>query len=186
MNGEHGLVCTVRAHNVDGTRDALKIGFKSVASKNVNVDLPEFAESAALGTLVAVHVRNGEPLEREVQLSHLARNHARNGGGHFGTDRKIALAAVGEVVGLLVCNLVTALCGIELQGFEHGTVVFVKGRTFKNVTDDTEEPVAQTHFLRIEVARAFVGLCRKLFTHDLDSFRPIIRKHSYTSSNYSR
>ena len=161
VNGEHRLVRTVCLEYVDRAGDTFKICLVGIASEDVDVYLPELAETSSLGTLVAVHIGNREPLEREIELTHLTCDHTGNAGGHFGTDSKSAVTAVGKVVGLFVRDLLTALCGIEFERLEHRSVVFLEGSKFKCLADLTEEPVAETHILGIKITCTLIGLGRK-------------------------
>ena len=128
------------------------------------------AQTTSLGTLIAVKVRDRKPFKRHIKLTELVCYHTCDGGSHFGTNRKVSASSVGEVVGLLVYDLDSALCGVNVEGFEHGSVVFVECGKLERASDLTEKPVAKAHIGGIKISCALVGLCRKNVSHSKNLF----------------
>ena len=118
------------------------------------------AKSAALRALIAVEVRDAEPLERHIQLCALCCNESGNGRSHFGADSQTATTAVLEVIGLFASDFLAAFCYIEVKTFNHRAVIFVEGGQLKRVSDLSEEPVAELHVVGVKVSCALIGLCR--------------------------
>jgi len=155
---EHRGVSSENAENADRADYRFEIGFISIAAENIDVELPELAQTSALGILAAVHIGYGEPTEGEIQLALLSRDHTRDRGCHLGTDRETSMSFILKIIGLLARELLAALGDIEVKGFEHRSAVLLKAGKRQGIAYLTEEPVTQSHIARIKIARTLIGL----------------------------
>ena len=84
-----------------------------------------FSQAPFLLAFVAKQLGYGEPFDGLLIASLVRRNHPRQGRGHFGAQRDLALAFVFEVVELTY-DLSAAFSREEFERFERRAVVFAK------------------------------------------------------------
>jgi hypothetical protein len=82
------------------------------------------------------------------------RDYAGERRSHFGAERDLAVALVGEVIEL-ADDLVAALFGVQLEGLQGRTIVFDESVSPRDITPDRHEVVAGGQLLGIEVAKSW-------------------------------
>ena len=95
-------------------RDYLRISFHAFGADEVGVELPVLAQTAALRALVAEDIGDSVPARREGNVARARGNHARECRRHLGTERHLAIPAVGKGVRLLVYDFFRSLAPVEL------------------------------------------------------------------------
>ena len=105
--------------------------------------------------LVAEVIGRAEPFQRLAVGALLRDDHAREGGGHLGPQRDLALAAVGELVELTE-DLGAALVflRVELHRLEHGAVHLDEAVAARDAAPAVEHVAAAGAVLGIEVTKS--------------------------------
>ena len=115
----------------------------------------------ALRPLVAVHVGNGEPTQREIEFPDPFRHHARHGGRHLRADSQPAAAPILKMIGLFAGQFLAAFGRVKIERLQHGAAVLLKTGLVQGAPDAVKKAVARPHLLGEKVPRALVRQYRQ-------------------------
>src|SRR5262249_6220098 len=94
MNSVHVALGAVALHDLVGQHDDFVVGFNPLNPEEVEVGLPEFAQTSALGALVAPHVGRVVPAHRVRQFLPLGGHHTADRWCHFGANGYATAATI--------------------------------------------------------------------------------------------
>ena len=86
---------------IDGGGDHFDLGRHGRLADDVQVELVVLALASARGALVTEALGNRKPLDGEFECALACGDHARQGGGHLGTQSQVAIALILEGVDLI-------------------------------------------------------------------------------------
>jgi hypothetical protein len=112
-----------------------------------------FAQATALLLFVSEKLADREPFEWFLKFAFVGRNHTRQRGREFGTQRDFAFASVFEIEKLLD-NFRAAFLFVELSRFKRRTFPFDESVAPGNLTPARENVIAPGAVLGQEIAKS--------------------------------
>src|SRR5690606_17501800 len=109
--------------------------------------------------LVSIELRDAEPANGPLQRVYLGSDEPADGRRHLRPQRNFAPTLVREAEQLRL-YLFARLRLVQIQGLEHGCVVFDEGEMMRRLPPDPKEMIPTREILRIEFAEAGKGLKR--------------------------
>ena len=140
------------AQDIDEEGDQLDVGLEAGLADDVAVELVVFAAAAFLRTLVAIDLRDGEPLERFLEILMPGGDEARQGRRHLGTQRDVAITLVFEMIKLRDYLISGLLCE-KIERFQGRAVVLDETIAPGHLAPLGKDGVARGAVVRVEITK---------------------------------